>query len=216
MEKTITVTGEANLTFAPDSIIISAQLSQQERDYSLLLEKSAEQLNELTEAMKGCGFDPKQLKTTSFSTDTVYEYTQDGHGQQKRVFAGYRCTQALSLQFNLDMQKLKQVLGALFACKGAPEYSVQFTLSDNKAAKDKALAGAAADAQGKARVLAEAFGKKLGELVSVSCTDCGAQPVCRTEFMMARASLQNDAAMPDITPGDVEINEQISCVYALA
>ena len=132
-----------------------------------------------------------------------------------RVFAGYVCTERLTLRFPLDMALLDKVLGETGESGAAAEFTVRFTRRQERAVKDALIKAAVRDAAHKAAVLAEAAGETLGALVAV---EYGASPVnlySRTEFSRDSNPKVRAAAAFAFTPEDIENTDTVTAVYEL-
>lgn len=72
------------------------------------------------------GFDMDNLKTTSFSSDTVYRSTQDG----TPAFAGYHHSHSISITVDADGDSLEKLLGVMTSYDGALEFRVSYIVRD--------------------------------------------------------------------------------------
>lgn len=222
MKRTVTVRGLGRLTLKPDRVEIPVTLAVRDPDHAAAARRADEALGALRGALAGAGFDPDELKTREFNISPVFEGRQDEHGNYRQVFLGYECRHGLRLAFPLSSERLGAALDALAGCPAEPEFSVQFTIEDEEAAKKELLAAAAADAREKAGLLCAASGVRLGELIHI---DYGvSQPgfYSPTRLMMnaeeaaygapraARAKLSMD-----VRPDDIVANESAAFVWLI-
>lgn len=167
MKRLIKVTGKGKLSVKPDTIRLSLNLEDVQESYQETLEQSAIQVELLKDCFEKLGFKRTDLKTVSFHIDTEYESYRDKNNNWKQEFVGYKFMHALKIEFEADNKRLGQVLYALAHCKTTPEIRINYTIKDKESAKNELLANAVADSKEKAKVLANAAGVELGEIVTI-------------------------------------------------
>ncbi len=214
--KTITVTGTGRASAAPDLITIFMTVNAEDTDYRTTMELAARHLEALREAVSAAGFDREALKTASFSVDTRYEHEHTAAGKYERRFAGYCCEHRLTLQFDLDMERLSAVIAALSGCSCSPEFSLRFGVKDEAAFKEEMLRSAAANAAVSARTLASAAGVSLGELVSINYSWGNIVIESETEVTMMRAAGPTVDAAMDFTPEDITRTDTATFVWEIS
>ena len=216
MNRTITIKGTGRVSLKPDTTVVTMTLKTCSRDYEKSMNEAAQILENLKSTIKKCGFDEKELKTTSFNVYTEYEGVNDRNGNYKRVFKGYCCAHTMKLEFDFDTDRLSQVLGAVSACIAEPEMNIQFTVKDKDAAADELLKDAAENAKHKAEILTSSSGVKLGQLVSVDYNWGEMNLYSATECAMDRKclSMANGAAM-SFEPDDINLSENVNFVWEI-
>ena len=214
--RTITVTGTGSVSTAPDNIIINMTVTAQSVDYEKMTETAAERLDALYIALSGAGFAKDDIKTSSFNINTEYQHEHTPDGKYERRFIGYTCVHQLKVEFDLDMDRLSAVIGAVSACKCQPELSVHFGVKDEDSLKSELLRSAAANAAGKAEVLTSASGVRLGELVSIDYSMDGVSLRSPTNFavpLMADRAVAKTAM--GFTPEDVTATERVTFIWEI-
>ena len=214
MERTITVKGVGSASAKPDQVQITLTLHAKSPVYEKAVEMAAIQLDAITASLMPCGISKGDVKTTRFGADAEYGQKKDSHGNDTRVFTGYRCEHRLVLAFGFDTQVLAQVLNALAGCKAHPELSIQFTVKDPNALKKDVLAAAAADAGEKAEILAKASGVRLGELQRIDYSWSEISLYSDTEYSVPTGAMACERAM-DLEPDDVRLNDAVTFVWAI-
>ncbi|MBQ1675075.1 MAG: SIMPL domain-containing protein, partial [Oscillospiraceae bacterium] len=92
MDRTITVKGSAKLSLRPDYVVITMNLTAEDKDYDTAMAQANERLDTLRDALAAVGYDRKELKTTNFNVSTEYDFQNDRNGNGRRVFRGYACS----------------------------------------------------------------------------------------------------------------------------
>lgn len=218
MLRTITVKGVGSASVAPDYIVISMNLDTQYMDYEDTLEKAAQSIEDIKNALEEIGFDKKDLKTTNFNVRTDYNSVKDGFGNYKRVFNGYICRHNLKVSFDFDTKRLAETLSAISGCSVNPELSIAFTVKDTSAVKEDLLRSATINAKEKAQILCEASGAELGSLINISynwreinvysSTAYGVEEEC---LLMAPNCLSDI----EIEPEDINVSDSATFVWEI-
>lgn len=219
MEKIIRVTGKGKLSVKPDTIRLMLTLEDTRETYADTLEQSTMQVELLKSCFEKLGFARTDLKTLNFNVDTEYESYQDKNRNWKRKFVGYKFVHSVKIEFEADNKRLGQVLYALAHAPVCPEFRINYTIKDVESAKNQLLGKAVADSKEKARVLTEAAGVKLGEIVNIdySWGEIGfvSQP------MNKNLMLEEDCCMPggtydiDIEADDIDVTDTVTVVWQI-
>ncbi len=220
MNKIIKVTGRGKLTVKPDMTRLLIELKDVRDTYEETLEQSTVQVGILKECFEGLGFDKAELKTTRFHIDTKYEGYHDENRNWKNKFVGYEFVHAMKLEFDVDNKKLGQILYALAHLTIRPELHIEYSVRDTEAAKNALLANAVADSKAKAKVLSEAAGVELGDIVTIDYSwgeiSFNARPM---ERCMTLASCDNAAGGGsydiDIEPDDINVSDTVTVVWEI-
>lgn len=219
MEKTITVRGTGKLSVSPDLITVGLTVRKQDKDYSEAMIGLSKLVDALREGISGIGFEPKELKTSSFNVRTEYESVRDQNGVYRQVFAGYVCEHQLKLDFDFDTDKLSEVLTSISRCIAEPELYVSFSVKDKDAVSDRLLASAAKNAKKRAKLLAEASGAELGELLSITYDWHELSFVSPTRYngamMKTRAMAEDCAVGGGIEPESIDLSDSAVFVWEI-
>lgn len=221
--KTITVKGVGTASVAPDTVELKFRLERENPDYEKAMELAENALRDLNDALVAQGFSDGDLKTASFSTDVTEDALRDKNGHIVRyVFRAHSITQRCVLRFPFEKEKLGCAFAAVAKSKTAPEFSIKFTVADPAKVQDEILASAAENAQRKARVLAQALGAKLGELLTINYNWGEIEFYSQTDVKLSKykyGDCYDDCAEdcpPNITPDDIESEDTATFVWALA
>ena len=218
MQRTITVKGIGNVSAAPDYVVISMSLEAQSMNYDETLELAAKKIEYLNSSLVEIGFEKKSVKTTNFNVRTDYDRVKDNNGNYKSVFSGYICNHRLKVEFDFDTRRLAQTLYAISKCLASPELSISFTVKNPTAVNSELLRSATINAKEKARILCEASGVELGELLSIDYNWGELNIVSHTDYMLEEKCLampSSSLADIDIEPDDIDVRDTATFIWEI-
>ena len=218
MQRTITVKGIGNVSAAPDYVVISMSLEAQSMNYDETLELAAKKIEYLNSSLVEIGFEKKSVKTTNFNVRTDYDRVKDNNGNYKSIFSGYICNHRLKVEFDFDTRRLAQTLYAISKCLASPELSISFTVKDPTAVNSELLRSATINAKEKARILCEASGVELGELLSIDYNWGELNIVSHTDYMLEEKCLampSSSLADIDIEPDDIDVRDTATFIWEI-
>lgn len=222
--KTITVKGVGKVSAPVDTVELSFRLWAKDQDYSKALEAADRKVSALEAALTAVGFAASDFQTAGFHVNTEYESVRDKNGEYRSVFSGYNCSYDQLLRFDFSAARLGEALGAVAESKAQPELQVRFTVREPERLEKALLRSAAESARERAEVLAQASGRKLGELqridydvarlnfyseTGMEMADCMPQ---MANGARAKASRSFGAAL---RPQDVELQDTAVFVWEL-
>lgn len=215
MEKTITVKGTAQVRRSPDQVVLELYLETLAMDYEKAMARAGQSVQDLTDAVKGAGFDGKALKTTSFDVSTHYRSESDDQGRHRQIFDGYQVSQGLRLEFDWDQSLLSQALHGLAKSRSNPRLDIRFTIKDPEEVQEELLANAAANARRKAAILTAASGVELGELLAIHYDWSDVHLYSDTSYRMKDRMLMESVSAPNMEPADITFNDSASFVWQI-
>lgn len=218
MQRTITVKGIGNVSAAPDYVVISMSLEAQSMNYDETLELAAKKIEYLNTSLEEIGFEKKSVKTTNFNVRTDYDRVKDNDGNYKSVFSGYVCNHRLKVEFDFDTKRLAQTLYAISKCLALPELSISFTVKDPTAVNSELLRSATINAKEKAKILCDASGVELGELLSIDYNWGELNIVSHTDYMLEEKCLampSSSLADIDIEPDDIDVRDTATFIWEI-
>ncbi|MFA5886923.1 MAG: SIMPL domain-containing protein [Patescibacteria group bacterium] len=170
---------------------------------------SSNKMNEIIGELKKLDITEKDIKTTSYNLNPVYNWT-DQAGQQ---LIGYEVVQNLTLKIR-DLSKIGDVI-ARTTEKGANQIgNINFTIDDEYALKNQARELAIQKAKEKAELIAKQSGMKLGEIKSVYENSEPMMPIAYSNAKMdLRAGSGETVVAPNIQTGQNEIKVEVTLVY---
>ena len=171
---------------------------------------STKKMNDIVTALKTLGIDDKDMQTSNYNLNPVYNYTND----KGQVLVGYEVTQNLTLKIR-DLTKIGDVI-AKTTEKGANQIgNINFTIDDEFALKNQARELAIQKAKEKAVMIAQQSGMKLGEVKSV-VENSDQTPPIMFNYTNAKVDAQASGAVissPSIQTGQNEIKVDVTLVY---
>ncbi|MFT0898950.1 SIMPL domain-containing protein [Candidatus Methanoprimaticola sp. MG2] len=204
MERTVKVTGTGVSYAKPDQARIRGSIQGKRQVYADAVRAAADSVTALKKAIGDAGFDMDSLKTTRFSVHSEYRQ-EERDGVRVTVFDGFSFNHGISISTDAYDGSLGKLMEAMTSCDDAPQFGVEYYVSDSSDAMESARVMAVKDARHKAKSLASAAGVRLGQLVSISY---GEQP-SHGGVMLCR-SMAND-----ITPEDEEFTDSVTMEWAI-
>ncbi len=200
-ERSITVTGEATVSVAPDSANIRLGVTSQGKNAREASEANARQMTNVLAAIKEAGVADRDVQTSRLSLQPQYEQGKAGPAR----LLGFQVTNQVSIRIR-EIDKFPGILDRGIAA-GANEMSgIEFVVSEQSKLLDQARDDAVADARRKAELYARAAGVKLGPVTSI--TEEGSSPP-RPAMQAMRAS-----AVP-VAPGEQLLRAAVSVTFEL-
>jgi len=174
--------------------------------------ESTEKMTDIIKELKNLDIEEKDIKTTNYSLNPVYNWTQD-RGQ---VLKGYEVYQTISVKIR-DLDKIGDII-AKSTEKGANQIgSINFTIDDEYELKNQARELAIEKAKEKAEMIAEQADMKLGDVKSVYEN----QVYDSRNYSYANAKMDVGIGMggggeieaPNIQTGQNEIQVEVTLTY---
>lgn len=207
----ITVSGSETVKVVPDKAEISLCVVTEDKNAETCQQDNTENLNQLLEYLKGQGFEDSSIATSGFSLNPRYDWSS---GSQTLV--GYQMRTEVTVS-DVPMDQTGGILTNAVA-NGANEINyVSYYSSGYDEAYNEALTKAVELAKSKGEAIAEAGGKKLGEVYRIqeySDSQSG-RYVNSGAAMSSKAMTAEAAADMGVMPGEMEVTAKISVEFAL-
>lgn len=201
----ITVTGEGQVSGAPDMATVSLGVTTQAKTAAEAMAANNVQLGLVLERLRGAGIEERDLQTSGLSLNPDW---QQPEGETQPRIVGYVASNMLTVRVRA-IDTLGTVLDKA-VIDGANTFNgVSFGLSDPQPALDQARKAAVADAMARAKLLTEAAGLKLGPVISI--TEGGNQGGPMPMFRMDAAAAP---AVP-VATGEVATTASVTIVFGL-
>ncbi len=209
-----TVTGTGTVYAKADIANITVGLkTETKKTAAEATNENTEKMNEIINAVKELGIEEKDIKTTDYRLNPVYNWTEKD-GQR---LVGYEVSQNVNLKVR-ELNKISDIISKTTE-KGANQIgNISFTIDDEYDLKNEARALAIEKAKEKALLIADQSGMKLGKIKGVH--ENSYQPMydysnIRLEKDMASNEALGMGAGPSIEAGQNEIKVEITLVYAV-
>lgn len=204
---TVTVKGMGSISVKPDLIRLDLDMQSRSKDCGEAMDHAESGLDELRNVLEEVGFSRDALRTASFDVHTEYESVPDENGNYRNVFKGYCCAHIMKLEFDLDTERLAQVLRAISTTEAAPQLSVCFTVRDAETIREELIRSSAANARRKAELLCDASGVKLGRLMKISYDRSEMNFISEARYSMDMRCLGVSAKSVSIEPDDIKLTD---------
>ena len=201
----INVSGQGKVTGKPDTMTVSLGISLLRPTVDAATAEAAATATEIINALKGAGVAEDDIQTSNYSIYPEYDYS----GTVQRLL-GYRVNNQVNVKIR-NLETAGATIDAATAAGGDATVvsSLAFSIEDNSELLQMARTAAWADAEAKARQLAQLAGLELGSAISITESISYETPPIYYERAMAGAA---DAATTPIESGtqDVIINIQVT------
>jgi hypothetical protein len=202
----ITVTGYAEVKAKPDVAYVSLGVSTENKDAGRAAQENAGRTDAVIAALAKSGVAKPDIETQHYSVQPNYDYKKS-----PATLVGYTVSNIVRVTVR-DLTKVGTTIDAALAAGANNVQGVQFSLEKSEQVKQQALVEAVKNAEAKAKLIADAIGRRLGHVVSVA--ESGASIPRPLEFgVMAKYA---EAAPPTpIIPGEIETSASVTVVYAI-
>ena len=204
----ITVSGTATVSLAADTCTIQLGTSTRALTVAEAQQQDDQTITAVIKALLDMGIDEKDIVTSQY--DVMAEIPYQDYGTIRPAAPVYSVTNMLFVTIR-DLSKASQAIDVATKAGANQIYGLTFSSSKEADAYTKAMQRAVEDAMNKAKVLAEASGKILGALQSISATD----------FMGDTYGIRNSMEMMDagaktatIVSGDVTVSANVTLIYS--
>lgn len=206
--RSVTVTGQGEVKARPDMATISAGVVSEAATAREALDANTAAMGKMIAALKGDGFEAKDIRTSSFSVSPVY--TQPKERNERPRIDGYRVTNSLTVTVR-DLGRLGATLDRVVSLGANQGGNIHFAFADPGALETQARKAAMADAKTRAELYATAAGARLGKVMTI--TETGHAP---PRPYAARALAAEAAAAPvPVEPGEQAVSASVSVTWEL-
>lgn len=205
--RTLTVTGEGQVSATPDMAVISVGIGARAEAARDALAETSAIMEEMIAALRGAGVAPVDMQTSGLSLQPLRKY--DSSSRSDGPPEGFQALNRLTVRVR-NIAETGAILDVLVGETGANRIDgVQFTLRAPDPLRDQARQRAVQDARRKAELYAQAAGVRLGPLMSLSEQGGGRpMPIADARFAEARS------AVP-VEQGELVISQSVMMVWAL-
>jgi uncharacterized protein YggE len=199
----ISVTGEANVSVAPDQAQIDGGVTSDAKTAREASDANNAAMGKVLLALKGAGIEAKDYQTSRLSLQPQYAPNRAGPSP----ITGYRASNRVTVRIR-DVTKVANVIDVLVGAGANDIGGINFTVSQASKHLDEAREKAIADARRKAEIYARAAGVTLGEPISIS-EDSAPVPLYRGKMAAPMA-----AGAP-VAQGEETLSVTVSVSWAI-
>lgn len=208
--RTISVSGSGEAYGAPDVAYVNLGIDVSDSDIGKALDSANQTMTGIIAAITDTGVDAKDIQTVNFSV-----YPEDKYDPQTGQPTGQRIFHVQN-SVNVTVRDIAKVGAVMQAGLGAGANTINglsFGISDTKSLEQQARLQAVDDARTRAQALADAFGVKLGDVVSIIEVNASA-PIPVT-YAKADAMAMGGGGVPQVNPGQLSVGVQLSVTFAI-
>lgn len=173
--------------------------------------ESTNKMKNIVEAVKKLGIEEKDIKTSNYNLNPVYNWTE-ARGQE---LIGYEASQNITLKIR-DLGKIGEAI-ARATEQGANQVgNISFTIDDEYALKNQAREEAIKKAKEKAEMIAMQTGMKLGKIKGFfENSSPVVSPFAYSNVRLEAEKSMSDQALaaPEIQSGQNEIKAEVTLIY---
>lgn len=217
---TIVVSGEGDVTAVPDIATFNFTVDETGTTAAAAQKLATDKSNKVLAYLKHAGVADKDIKTTSYSSNPKYEYSQQVCVQyvcppQKQTLVGYEVSQSVDVKVR-DLSKAGDILTGIGGFNVQNISGPNFSVENQKDLEEAARRLAIADARKQAEALASDLGVKIVRIVGYN--EQGNYPMPYAFKTMAMDSVAGSvapAAAPIIPAGENKITSNVSVTYEI-
>lgn len=210
-EATITVSGSGEAHATPDTAIVTLSVSKQEKTARESLDANTKAMTTVLDALKAEGIESRDLQTSGFSIQPVYNYPQTSDGTSKPPeLVGYQTLNSLTIRLR-DISKAGAIIDKSVTLGINQGGEIRFVNEDTKPLLKSARSEAIKDALEKAKDMTAAAGVGVGRIVEISESVSSPMPVP----MMAMAKDAAPERAVPMAPGENTYNVTVNVTFAI-
>lgn len=209
--RTIVITGQGEVTTAPDLVIVSFSVDTTAPKAADAVSENANRSAKVAAALKALVGPDDKLTTTRYSLEPRYDQPTPGQFSEPRI-SGYIAHNEVQVE-SRRIDGVGALIDAAIAAGANRVGGLQFTLSDRNAALREALEKAGTEARAQAESVATSLGVRLKQVVSAT-TSTG--PIVHPRMFEGRGMAAMEARAPTpIEPGSVSVSASLFVTYEI-
>lgn len=211
LDHTITLQGVGEVAGAPDmATLTSGVISQADTARDALTQNNAA-VNKLMNLMRDMGIEDRDLQTTNFSIQPLYERNNENNNTRRDPkVIGYQVSNSITVRVR-DLDQVGAVLDQAVTVGANSIDGITFSVSEPDEMYNDARRAAVEDAMQKAELYADAAGVTLGDITRITEADYGRPQ--QENFAMAR--MASDSAVP-VASGELTFSSRVSIVWEIS
>ncbi len=212
-QNTVTVNGRGVVTVTPDTATIYLSVEKTDKTAEQAQSAVNKTVQSVITALKELKVAEKDIVTEAVQVSPNYVYAEN----DKRTQNGYRANTVLEITVH-DVEKAGVYVDKALQAGVSRVDDVTFSLSNPEAYYGRALQQAVKTAQNSAQVLANAYGKTLGNVVAVTEQSQNRMFASRADYARGESAGVADgtAKQTEIRYDDVQVEASIVAVYTFA
>ncbi|WP_051671550.1 SIMPL domain-containing protein [Oribacterium sp. P6A1] len=205
---TITVSASGKVTAIPDMAEITFSITTEEKDVKSAQDKNSREARQVIDKLKELGVDEKSIKTSNYDIYPQYDYDEEVGNR----IVGYTVDTTLTVS-DLKIEDAGNVISRCVEAGINSMNNITYSCSSYDDAYNEALKEAVANADIKARALAEASGKKIIEIKNITEGYQDYSLQYRSQSVMKNSPEAASDAV--IMPGESDIEANVTVTYSI-
>jgi hypothetical protein len=207
-KRTLSLSASGAIKTTPDKVDISTGVTSEAKTAREALDQNSAAMTKVVEALKTDGIDPKDIQTTNFSVNPIYDQ-RPYDKPTAPVVIGYRVTNQVRITLH-DTKKLGAILDKVVSLGANQIDSIEFGVEEPEALMDEARKLALKNVTDNARLYAEAAGVGLGPILTISEEENAYQP----RFAAAPARMEMAKDVP-IEAGTATVEMRVRVTWEI-
>lgn len=209
--RTITITGEGEVSAAPDIAYVETGVVTEGKTAAEALAANTEAMNEVFKGLEEAGIEKKDMQTSQFSVYPVYEQVKPEENRPHTPkIGGYRVQNQLTVTVR-DLTKLGGILDQVVSLGSNQLSGIRFSIDKPEPLVNEARKNAVKNALEKAKLYAGAAGVALGEIMSISENGTSMPQPYYAKDMMMRA----EASSVPVAAGEQTLSASVTLVIKI-
>lgn len=210
-QRTISVTGEGEVSASPDLAIVSFAVETTAKQARDAVAENAKKSTAVADALRKKLRNEDKLSTTRYSLDPTYEQRERGSTVQPAI-NGYVARNEVRVELH-SIDTVGALIDAATDAGANRVNDLQFTLDDRSSYLHDALQRAGHEAQEQAKSVAAALGVKLKRVVSA--TTSNPPIVLPRRYQSAGVAMAESRAPTPVEPGEVTVRATLYVTYEI-
>ena len=202
----VMVAGDSIVQAQPDTAIVTVAVVTQSRRAIDAQQENATKTDAVVRALKAASGAGAEVKTSGYSVQPMRVFRE---GQPPSI-TGYEVRNSVTVTLS-ELNRLGPVIDAAAQAGSNDVSGINFTLRQDRQARDRALSEATREAMSKAQVIAQALGGRVVRVVEVQEEGFQQRPPqpYQVETMMAQ---RRDAVATPIEIGSLDITSRVQLI----
>ena len=206
-EETVTALGSSNVSLTPDLATFTVGVTTQDASVTSAQAANAKTMQSVLDALYALNVAESDVRTENYGVNALYGYSNGKIGDQQYL-KGYEVSNGVTVTVR-DIAQLGSLLDATVAAGANQTYGLSFQSTQNAAAYDQALQAATKEALRKAELIAQATGKTVADVLSLTEQNGG------SAFYTANTTYDIAAASTPIEVGTLTVTATVEAVVSV-
>jgi uncharacterized protein YggE len=206
----LSVSGTGEVAVTPDISVVTLGVEVEAKTVADAQKQAGEAMSAIMSVLTASGIADKDVQTTNYSIQPIWNYNTGIDGISKRTLEGYQVSNTVNVTIR-NVDNTGAIIDAVTVAGGnlTRVNNISFTVDNPKPFNDQARELAIKDAMAKAQQMASLAGVSLGKLLYISESSNYSGPI-----RLVSASSDSSFTTP-ISSGQLDISLSVQMVYAI-